>query len=62
MSRIKREEAQKKVVVGFGSWSPQGSGSSSAISRSKSKKRMATRKKRIEKGRRADPSGSKPHS
>lgn len=39
-----------------------GSGKSSAISRSKSKNVMATRKNFIEKGRRADPMGSNPHS
>lgn len=44
------------------SWSPQGRGRSSAISRSNRRKRIATRKKRREKGRRADPSGSNPHS
>lgn len=39
-----------------------GSGSRSAISRSNSRNRMATRKNRIENGSRADPRGSKPHS
>ena len=47
---------------GEGNWSPQGRGSRSAISRSNSKKRIATKKNRSEKGRRADPRGSKPHS
>lgn len=54
--------AQENVVIGVSSWSPQGRGRRRAISRSKSRKRMATRKKRMEKGRRADPKGSKPHS
>lgn len=40
----------------------QGRGSSSAISRSNSKNVMATRKNFMEKGRRADPIGSNPHS
>lgn len=39
-----------------------GSGSRSAISKSNSRNRMATRKNRIENGSRADPKGSKPHS
>lgn len=40
----------------------QGEGKRSAISRSNSRNRIATRKKRIEKGKRAFPIGSKPHS
>ncbi len=40
----------------------QGRGSSSAISRSNSKNVMATKKNFMEKGRRADPIGSNPHS
>lgn len=43
-------------------WAAQGRGRSRAISRSKSKNVMATRKNFSEKGRRADPMGSKPHS
>lgn len=43
-------------------WEAHGSGSRRAISRSKSRKVIATRKNFIEKGRRADPMGSKPHS
>lgn len=39
-----------------------GSGRRRAISRSKSKNVMATRKNFIEKGSRADPMGSNPHS
>lgn len=54
--------AQKKVKRGEASWSPQGRGSRRAISRSNSKNRMAMRKNRREKGRRAVPRGSKPHS
>lgn len=54
--------AQKNVPVGLWSWSPQGSGRRRAISRSKSRNRIATRKKRRENGSRADPSGSNPHS
>lgn len=55
-------EAHRSVSVGEGSWSPQGRGRRRAISRSKRRKRIATKKKRREKGRRAEPSGSKPHS
>lgn len=58
--RISR--AHTSVVKGEGSWSPQGRGSRRAISRSKRRKRIATRKKRREKGSRADPKGSNPHS
>ena len=43
-------------------WSPHGRGRSKAISRSKRRNKIATRKNRNEKGRRAVPSGSKPHS
>ena len=62
MRIIRTAEAQKKVSRGEGSWSPQGRGSRRAISRSKRRKRIATRKKRREKGMRAEPRGSKPHS
>lgn len=43
-------------------WEAQGSGRRSAISRSKRRKVIATRKNFMEKGRRADPMGSNPHS
>ena len=62
MSSARTAAAQRKVSKGLASWSPQGRGRSSAISRSNRRKRMATRKKRREKGRRAEPNGSKPHS
>lgn len=62
VSRIRRAEVQRRVVVGEGSWSPQGRGRRRAISRSNRIKRIAIKKKRKEKGRRAEPSGSKPHS
>ncbi len=39
-----------------------GSGRSRAISRSNSRNVMATKKNFMEKGRRADPMGSNPHS
>lgn len=39
-----------------------GVGRRRAISKSNRRNRIATRKNRIEKGRRADPSGSNPHS
>lgn len=55
-------EAQENVSRGEESWSPQGRGRRSAISRSNSRKRIATRKNRSEKGSRADPRGSNPHS
>lgn len=54
--------AQVNVRRGVASWSPHGRGRSRAISRSNSRNRMATRKKRNEKGRRAVPRGSNPHS
>lgn len=54
--------AQVNVRRGEVSWSPHGRGSRRAISKSNRRKRMATRKNRREKGRRAVPSGSKPHS
>ena len=54
--------AQKNVPVGLNSWSPQGRGRRRAISRSNRRKRIATRKNRREKGSRAEPRGSKPHS
>lgn len=60
--RISTAEAQRKVSRGEVSWSPQGSGRRSAISKSKRRNRIATRKNRREKGRRAVPSGSNPHS
>lgn len=59
---MRTTEAQENVVSGEGSWSPQGRGRRRAISRSKRRNRIATRKNRREKGSRADPSGSKPHS
>lgn len=43
-------------------WDAQGRGRSSAISRSNRRNVMATRKNFMEKGRRAEPIGSKPHS
>lgn len=43
-------------------WEAHGRGRSRAISRSNSKNVIATRKNFMEKGRRADPMGSNPHS
>ena len=43
-------------------WVAQGRGSRRAISRSKRRKVIATKKNFIEKGRRVDPMGSNPHS
>lgn len=50
------------IVFKFVVWEAHGSGKSSAISRSNRRNVMATRKNFIEKGRRADPIGSNPHS
>lgn len=55
-------EAQARVIGGDSSCTAHGSGRSRAISRSNKRNRMATKKKRIENGSRADPSGSNPHS
>lgn len=60
--RIIIVDAQTNVLKTEGSWIPQGKGRRSAISKSKRRKRMAIKKNRIEKGRRAVPKGSKPHS
>lgn len=46
----------------MGRFSAQGVGSNRAISRSKRRNKIATKKNRSEKGSRAEPSGSKPHS
>lgn len=43
-------------------WEAHGRGKSRAISRSNSRNVIATKKNFIEKGRRADPMGSNPHS
>ena len=43
-------------------WDAHGRGRRRAISRSKRRNVMATRKNFIENGRRADPMGSNPHS
>lgn len=50
------------MVKSLSVWEAHGRGSKRAISRSNSRKVIATRKNFIEKGRRADPIGSKPHS
>lgn len=50
------------IVFRLFDWIAQGRGSKRAISRSKRRKVMATRKNFREKGRRADPMGSNPHS
>ena len=60
--RTRIVDAHANVVEGEERWFPQGSGSRRAISRSKRRKRIATRKNRREKGRRAVPTGSNPHS
>lgn len=62
MRREIRVEVQISVVMGDWSCVAHGRGSRSAISRSNSRNRIATRKNRIEKGSRAEPSGSNPHS
>lgn len=53
---------RKRIVLAVGSWIAQGRGRRRAISKSNNKNVIATRKNFIEKGRRADPRGSKPHS
>lgn len=55
-------KVQVRVVMGDWSWVAHGRGSRRAISRSNRRKRIATRKNRIENGSRADPRGSNPHS
>lgn len=50
------------IIVRLLVWTAHGSGRSRAISRSNRRNVIATRKNFIEKGRRADPIGSKPHS
>lgn len=62
MSRTIIIEVQVVVVGGFGRFIAHGTGSRRAISRSNRRNRIATRKKRNEKGRRPDPRGSNPHS
>ena len=43
-------------------WAPQGRGISNTISKSNKRNKIATKKNRNEKGKRADPNGSNPHS
>lgn len=62
MRSSKTAVAQVNVSKGERSWSPQGRGRSRAISRSNRRNKIATKKNRRENGRRADPSGSNPHS
>lgn len=62
MSKIRTVAAQSSVERGVSNWFPQGKGNRRAISKSNKRNKMATKKKRIEKGRRALPMGSKPHS
>ena len=62
VNKIRTSVAHVNVSSGEASWSAQGRGRRSAISRSKRRKRIATRKNRREKGSRAEPTGSKPHS
>lgn len=50
------------VVVGCERLIAHGVGSRRAISRSKRRNKIATRKNRMENGSRAEPSGSNPHS
>lgn len=57
-----RARAIVTITFSFIVWDAHGSGRSSAISRSNSRKVIATRKNFIENGRRAEPIGSKPHS
>ena len=57
-SRKIRRRAMVSIVFRLVVCEAHGSGSSSAVSRSKRRNVMATRKNFIEKGRRADPMGS----
>lgn len=50
------------IVFRLSTCDAHGSGRSSAISRSNNRNVIATRKNFMEKGRRADPMGSNPHS
>lgn len=60
--RIRIIKAHKIVDVGDRSWVAHGAGSRRAISRSNRRNKIAIKKKRIEYGSRAEPSGSNPHS
>ena len=55
-------KAKANLVSGFCVDRAAGSGSRRAISRSKRRNRIATKKNRKEKGSRAEASGSNPHS
>lgn len=50
------------IMLSWFVWDAQGNGRSNAISRSNSRKVIATKKNFIEKGKRAEPIGSNPHS
>lgn len=57
-----RTSAMISIVFRLVVWDAHGRGNRRAISRSNSRNVMATKKNFIEKGRRADPIGSNPHS
>ena len=57
-----RQYARMRVELGVGSWIAHGRGRRRAISRSNSRNVMAIKKNFMEKGSRAEPRGSKPHS
>lgn len=59
---VRRAQAEAIIVLMLVVWIAQGTGSNRAISKSKSKNVIATRKNFIENGRRAELVGSKPHS
>ena len=61
-SRVRRNSAIVSIVFRLFVWDAHGRGRRRAISRSKRRNVMATRKNFIENGRRADPMGSNPHS
>lgn len=61
-SREIRNRAVASIVSRLLAWDAHGRGNRSAISRSNSRNVIATRKNFMEKGRRADPIGSNPHS
>lgn len=62
MSRARIAEVRAIVCRGLLRLVAHGRGSSSAISKSNRRNRIATRKNRSENGSRAFPSGSNPHS
>lgn len=61
-SREIRSRDVVSMIFKLLAWDAHGRGKRRAISRSNNRNVMATRKNFMEKGRRADPMGSNPHS